>query len=123
MVLGPEAVSLAVMTLFGVATAVVLAYLLRDVVVRLGAGPVEAVGAEDAPEGRPVATEAAVARARRVALAGPLVYLVGFLLVVAALVLDAGRVAGVRLVDLGFAVVVLAAVPMAAAFYLAWQAG
>lgn len=105
-----ETVVLAVMVLFGLATAVFLAYMLRDVIARFAAGPDGEAGSEDT-----------VAAAQQLAMVGPVVYLVGFLVVVAAVLFDPDPVAGIRPVTVGLAVIVLAAAPMAAAFYRVWQ--
>lgn len=110
MALGVEAVSLAVMVLFGVATAGFLAFMLRDVIAQFAAGP-----DGESP------SEVDVAASQRLAMVGPAVYLVGFLVVVSAVLLDLETVAGVRPVDVGLLVILLAAVPMALAFYRVWE--
>lgn len=101
-----ETIVVAVMVLFGVVTAGVLAFALRDMVGELAG---DAAGDH-------------VGTALRVALVGPAIYLVGFAAVVVATLSDPGPVAGVSLLDAGIAVIVLAAVPMAVGFYLARQA-
>ena len=111
MALGPEAVTLALMALFGVGTAVFLAYMLRDLIARFAAGP----------DGE-VAPAATVASARRIALVGPVLYLVGFLVVLAGTLLDPGPLAGVDPVDLGLAIILVAAVPMAVGLHRVWRA-
>lgn len=107
MAVGAEAVFVAVMVLFGVATAGVLAFALRDMVAEVAGDT----------------TEADTGDAQRVAMLGPALYLVGFLLVAAATVVEIRSVAGVDPLEVGFALIVLAAVPMAVGFYLAWQTG
>ena len=114
-----ETIFLAVMVVFGVATAGVLAFMLRDVAARLATGRDES----GAGEGADGALPPGVAEAQRIAMLGPAVYLVGFLLVVAATLLDLGPVGGVNLVDAGMVVIVLGAVPMAVGLDRAWQAG
>lgn len=109
MVTGVEAVSLAVMVLFGIATAGFLAFMLRDVLARLAAGS----------QGTSV-SEVDVADAQRLAMFGPLVFLLGFLVVVAAVVLDPDPVGGVELATVGLAIIVLAAAPMAVALHRVW---
>lgn len=104
-----EAVSLAVMVVLGIATAGFLAFMLRDVLVRLAAD-----------RDGTVADEAALADAQRLALVGPAVYLVGFLVVVGAVLLDPDPVLGVDVATVGIAVIVLAAVPMGVACYRVW---
>lgn len=102
---GAQELVLAVMVVFGVATAGVLAAMLRDVI------------AQVAGEGT---TTEAVATATRIAMVGPVVYLLGFVTVVAAVLVELPAVGGVPARSVGFAVIVLAAVPMAAGLYLAW---
>lgn len=107
---GAEVVSLAVMILLGVGTAGFLLFVARDVIARLAVGP----GGEQIPD-------ADVAAAMRLALLGPAVYLLGFLVVVVAILFDPDPVAGIDVVTVGLALIVLAAAPMAAAFYRAWE--
>lgn len=110
MVSGAEAASLALMVLIGLATAGFLAFMLRDVIARLAAGP----------DGES-ADEVDVADVLRLAMLGPAVYLVGFLAVVVAILVDPDPIAGVDLTTAGLAIIVLAAVPMGVALYRAWQ--
>jgi hypothetical protein len=92
-------VSLALMTLFGLATAAFLAYMVRDLVRTVAGGP-----AEDAT---------------RIAMIGPVVYLAGFLTVLGGVLFGWGSIAGVDTVTVGVAVIVLASVPMGVGLYLA----
>lgn len=96
-----ELLSLALMSLFGIGTAGVIVFAMRDIIYRVAEGP-----AEDAT---------------RVASAGGAVYLAGFLLVLGGVLFDVGTVAGVGLSTAGIAVIVLAAVPMAVGLYMAYD--
>jgi hypothetical protein len=105
-----EIVSLAVMILLGLATAGFLAFMVRDVLARLAGGPEDG----HVPNGE-------LAAVQRLALLGPPVYLLGFLVVVIAVLFDPEPVAGTGFVTIGIAIIVLAAAPMAVAFYRAWE--
>jgi hypothetical protein len=96
-----ELLSLALMAVFGIGTAGVIVFAMRDIVYRVAEGP--------APE------------ATRVASAGGVVYLAGFLLTLGGVLFDVGGVAGVGLSTLGIAVIALAVVPMAVGLYMAYD--